>query len=254
MCDGVEAPNVEKKAQIVLIGEVHDNPHHHCVQGAVIADIGATAIVFEMLTAAQAERFDARLDDAALDAALSWSSRGWPDLSIYAPVFERARDGAAQVFGGAVARSTIRAAYEDGAAAVFSGDAEEFGLTDALPPEMQVARETLQFQAHCEAIPRDTMGGFVEVQRLRDAELALAALKALDETAGPVAVILGNGHARADWGVPALLRQAAPEVEVVTIGLAEEDGAASMAPHFDIVDAFPGVDRGDPCEAFSGKG
>ncbi|MEL7089380.1 MAG: ChaN family lipoprotein, partial [Planctomycetota bacterium] len=237
-------------AQIVLVGEVHDNPHHHCVQAAVSEHVGARALVFEMLTPELADAFDPTLDDAGLDSALAWSERGWPPLSIYAPVFARARSGAATVHGAAVERSATRLAYAEGAAAAFSGDAAAFGLTEALPDEQQQQRQTLQFEAHCGAIPVEQMGGFVEVQRLRDAELASAALRALEKGGAPVVVILGNGHARADWGVPALIAEAAPDVSVASIGLSEDDRSGGMAESFDHVAAYPGVDRGDPCDRF----
>jgi hypothetical protein len=88
---------------------------------------------------------------------------------------------------------------------VFPGDAARFGLTEALDPDEQAAREAEQQEAHCNALPEEILPGFVEAQRLRDAALAEAALAALADTGGPVVVVTGNGHARADWGVPALL-------------------------------------------------
>jgi hypothetical protein len=56
----------------------------------------------------------------------------------------------------------------------------------------------------------EILPGFVEAQRLRDAALAEAALAALEAHGAPVAIITGNGHARRDWGVPAVLAVAAP--------------------------------------------
>jgi uncharacterized iron-regulated protein len=88
----------------------------------------------------------------------------------------------------------------------------------------------------------------VSVQRLRDAVLADQALEALAVHGAPVVVITGNGHSRADWGAPALVKGAVPSVSVFALGQAEEGQAPIGA--FDSVTDAPGVDRGDPCAAF----
>jgi uncharacterized iron-regulated protein len=63
-----------------------------------------------------------------------------------------------------------------------------------------------------------------------------------------VIVITGNGHARADWGVPRMIAAADPEVRVLTVGQFEE--AAEARPPFDLWLVTEAVARGDPCEAF----
>lgn len=58
----------------------------------------------------------------------------------------------------------------------------------------------------------------VDIQRLRDAMLADAALEAVTQTGGPVIVITGTGHARNDWGAPYMLTQAQPDLRVLSVG------------------------------------
>ena len=123
---------------------------------------------------------------AAAGAALGWADSGWPDFAMYAPIFAAAPD--ARLYGGALPRETVRSAVKDGAASVFGAEAARFGLDRPLTAEAQAAREEQQFQAHCEAVPREAMPGMVEAQRLRDAALARAALQSLQDTGGPVAV------------------------------------------------------------------
>ena len=41
---------------VVILGEIHDNPAHHEVQAERVADIQPRALVFEMLTPEQAAR------------------------------------------------------------------------------------------------------------------------------------------------------------------------------------------------------
>ena len=164
---------------------------------------------------------------------------------MYYPIFAAAQD--AVIYGAALPRQTVRDAFSDGAASQFQGDTVRFDLDAALPPDEQAAREDMQFQAHCHAMPREMMGGMVEAQRLRDAELARVTILALEETGGPVVVILGNGHARTDWGVPVYLRAAMPDLNFISIGQVE--GEPSADPPYDIVLAGPEIERGDPCAA-----
>lgn len=231
-------------APVVLLGETHDNPEHHALQARAIASIRPAALVWEMLTADQAARMpDQRLDAVAVGAALGWEGSGWPDFAMYFPLVQAA--GAARHFGAGLPRAQARAAFAQGAAAVFAGDAARFGLDRALPPEDQVAREAAQFDAHCAAMPLEMMGGMVEAQRLRDAELARVALEALEQTGGPVVVIAGSGHARRDQGIPAALALAAPDTRVLSLAFLETDPGVD-AP-FDLWLVTEPAERDDPC-------
>jgi len=235
-------------AQVVILGEVHDNPHHHANQAAAVAALSPAALVFEMLTPTQAARVtpDLRGDAAALGAALGWAEAGWPDFALYHPIFTAAP--AAAVYGAAVPRDAARAAFEGGAAAAFGPGAPRFGLDRGLPAAEQAAREAEQMAVHCDALPADLLPGFVAAQRLRDARLAEVALDALEQTGGPVAVITGNGHARLDRGMAPLLHAAAPEVTVLSIG--QFEAPPDLPVPFDLWLVTPPADRPDPCAAF----
>ncbi|MFG6592535.1 ChaN family lipoprotein [Sulfitobacter sp. 1A12157] len=226
-------------AEIVILGEVHDNPHAHLEQAAALQALRPTAVVFEMLTAEEAAMADA---DRSL-IAQAWAASGWRHYDIYAPIFEALGD--AQIIGAAAPREAVRRVYREGAAALFGPEAARFGLDQPLPEDQQAARVELQFAAHCEAMPREMMGGMVAVQRYRDASFARAALDALKAYGPPVAVITGNGHARTDWGIPALIAKAAPEVTTHAIGLVE---AETEVP-FDETRLIPPAERDDPCNA-----
>ncbi|WP_126974586.1 ChaN family lipoprotein [Frigidibacter oleivorans] len=234
-------------AQVVVLGEVHDNPAHHAHQAQAVAALRPAALVFEMLTPEQAARAtpDLRDDAAALAAALEWERSGWPDFAMYHPIFAAARG--ARVYGAALPRDAVRRSVAEGAAAVFGPDAPRFGLDRPLPAPEQALREAEQMEAHCRAMPEDLMPGMVEAQRLRDAALAEAALQALADTGGPVAVIAGSGHARSDWGVPALIRLAEPGITVLSVGQVEAPAAPDQP--FDRWIVTPPAERDDPCAA-----
>ena len=235
-------------ADVVILGEVHDNPRHHAHQARAVAALSPAALVFEMLTPEQAARVTPELlsDEAALREALGWDETGWPDFAMYYPIFAAAP--AARIYGAAVPRAALRGIVTG--EAPLPDDSLRFGLDRPLPAEQQRRREAMQMSAHCDALPEELLPGMVRAQRVRDAALARAALAALDETGGPVAVITGNGHARTDWGVPSKIALAAPDVSVLSLGQLEappEDGAAP----YDLWLVTEPAERPDPCEAFS---
>uniref|UniRef100_UPI003EBB2B3B ChaN family lipoprotein n=1 Tax=Primorskyibacter sedentarius TaxID=745311 RepID=UPI003EBB2B3B len=205
-------------------------------------------VVFEMLTDEQAARVSPQLlsDREALQARLDWDASGWPDFAIYYPIF--AALGEARVYGAAVSRQKAREASADVIGA-FGPDAPRFGLDRPLPEDQQTAREAAQMSAHCDALPSEMLPMMVAIQRLRDARLAQVALQALGETGGPVAVVTGNGHARKDWGAPALLSLAAPDVTVWALGQGEGDDPP--LGEFDALRSAPAPEREDPCAAFA---
>ena len=241
-------------ADVYVLGEVHDNPAHHRGQGAVVAAVRPTAVVFEMLTPDQAAHWDPALTSSpdVLDGALGWTASGWPDPAIYMPLFGAIPTGAA-VIGGALEPEDVRSAVGIGARAVLDaahpGAAARFGLDEPLAPEEQAAREAEQQAAHCGVLPEDLLPGFVEAQRLRDAALAHAVLQALEAHGPPVVLVAGNGHARTDWGVPALLAHAVPDVAVLSIGQYEE-GAGADPVDMAVVTPGPPESRANPCATF----
>lgn len=243
----LDNPATFQGADVVILGEVHDNPAHHTNQARAVATLAPKALVFEMLQpgVSMPDSY-ASADD--LGAALGWNASGWPDFALYYPIFTAAPT--AQVYGAEIGRDLARQAFKDGIAAVFGPDAEAYGLTTPLPAKDQALREDEQAQAHCNALPPDLLPGMVDVQRLRDASLARAVVQALADTGGPVAVITGTGHARRDQGLPAVLRLVAPETSVLSIG--QFEAAPDPDAPYDlwlITDPHP---REDPCKAFTG--
>lgn len=249
------------EADVAILGEVHDNPDHHAAQAWLVSEIRPAALAFEMIPAAMESTLaDLRQVDASRDsiaAALDWSARGWPDFALYAPIMEAAP--AAAITGGEVARGDLGTAMRDGAtvAAVSLGErAARYGLATAPSPSERAAMTAEQMTAHCGAIPRDVAVRMTEAQRLRDAALADAALRALN-AGRPVAVITGNGHARVDRGAPLYLRRADPGLAVASLGLIEVAGDdwraiafADGGALYDYVWVTTPRSRDDPCAAF----
>jgi uncharacterized iron-regulated protein len=238
-------------ADIVILGEVHDNPLHHAHQAIAIGALAPAALVWEMLTpdAAAGATADARASYGTLRTALDWDASGWPDFALYYPLFTAAPDAA--ILGADVPEADIRRAYATGAAAVFGPEALAYGLSDPLPDPVQTALLTELADAHCGALPADRLPAMAEVQRLRDATLARAAVTAHRTTGGPVVVIAGSGHARTDRGIPAYIAAAAPDLTVLSIGQTEASDGTDPGPQpYDLWLVTAPHPRPDPCAAF----
>jgi len=229
---------------VLIIGELHDNPEHHVQQRNAILGVAPKAVVFEMLTPDEAARL---ADVARTPQAMRAATTGfhWTNIADYADVLSES----AVIVGAALPPETVRAAFADGAAPVFGTDAAVFGLDQNVPDAELAQRVTLQFDAHCGAMPQEMMGGMVEAQRLRDAAFARAVVDALDTYGAPVVLITGNGHARTDWGVPVYLATARPDLAVESIGQGE-NGQAPEGTFDMTLNAAAAPERGDPCAAF----
>ena len=233
-------------ADVVILGEVHDNPQHHRNQAEAVAAIQPAALVFEMMTPEQASLVAVEnRGGPGLGAALGWAEAGWPDFAMYQPILTAA-PGAA-VYGAAVPGEALMGLRDPAAVVGLLPDAR-FGLTESLPAADQFAREAAQLAAHCDALPAELLPYMVAVQRLRDATLAARALEAFAANGGPVVVITGTGHARRDQGVPAALALAAPDLQVLSVGQLEDDPGPD-AP-YDLWVVTDPVERPDPCAAF----
>ena len=235
-------------ADLVVLGEIHDNPTHHETQAEIVAALQPAALVFEMIPQSAEEKVNALRATGgskdALAAALDWRESGWPDFTLYWRILAAAPR--AQVFGAEQPGAEVRRAVIEGAAGVFGPDAANYGLDEPLPPAEQRLREAEQMRAHCDALPAEMLAGMVEAQRFRDASLADAAIWARTMTGGwQVVVITGSGHADKLRGMPALVSFAQPGLRIVTLG--QFEGDPDTAGDYDALMIAPAPPRADPC-------
>ena len=96
-----------RTAEVVYLGELHDNPQHHAIQARVLEAIIATgsrpALAFEMIPETGQAALEAAVRSdagrAEVDQQLGWSAQGWPDFAMYWPLFELARKHRLPVVG-----------------------------------------------------------------------------------------------------------------------------------------------------------
>jgi len=244
-------------AEVVYLGEVHDNPHHHAAQTRVLEAILATgarpALAFEMLTEDQQEAVDALLvsGDGAQEAEgrLRWRARGWPDLAMYWPLLELARRHGLPVVATDLDPAVARRISRDGLAALAGSQARLASLLPPDPERERIIARTIQ-KAHCDLLPEGRLPAMVESWHARNVTIARRLAEALRRVR-QVAVIIGRGHQDAG-GLPAQLEAIRPGtrqlvVEMLEVAAGEVPERVSEQGTGQILWLTPAVERPDLC-------
>lgn len=261
-----------RRADLVLLGETHDNPDHHRIQAWAVAGLtGADprfGLAIEMIREDQQATLDAHLaarpgDGAGIGPALRWQDSGWPDWHYYRPVVAPFAEKALPIRAANLSSDRIREVARGGFDAFRPAHRARLGLDRPVPDEVlkEVAAEMVD--AHCGHIPAERALPFARIQIARDAVMAAALREAARQT-GKGVLVAGTGHVRSDRGVPFhLLRQGAMADVVVLAPIEVQEGrttpqdyAEAFAPSglpFDYVWFTPRQRRGDPCLEFLPK-
>jgi uncharacterized iron-regulated protein len=255
-------------ARYRLLGEIHDNPAHHAIRARLIAELGAQgvrpAIVFEQfdldhdaaLRAAQAAGIDAEgLADAGQLDRKGWE---WP---MHEPIIEAALAAHLPVRAGNLPRSFLRGDLDSAVAAdtsaIWHARLHAARWTQAQADSLRADI----VESHCGKLPEAAVPRVVLAQRLRDAAMAQALVDAA--TADGAILIAGDGHVRADLGVPVYLHAPGTrdaDAREIGVGFVEVSAAEQRAPDFprNVLADHPGFDylwftppapREDPCAA-----
>ena len=218
-------------ADLVALGEIHDNPDHHRLQARMIDRlVGAgrhPAVVFEMITASEAPAlaaFMARPDRnaAGFGPAVQWTARGWPDWAIYQPIAEAILAHDLPARAGDLAKDMQRKVGREGIEALPEAFRARSGLETPLDAAQEDGLLTVLEDSHCRLVPKAGLTPMLGVQRARDASLADALLAAGKE-AGTAVLVTGDGHIRRDWAVPFYVGLRDPQKTVVTVAFLEVD-------------------------------
>jgi uncharacterized iron-regulated protein len=256
-----------------LLGEIHDDAAHHAIRARLLAEIAShgvrLAVVFEQFdldhaaALAEAQRHDVDADALARAGQLDRKGWNWP---LHEPIIAAALASHLPIRAGNLSRkdiasltATTDAATEaDKRATRWSRRLHDAQWTDAQARALTADIE----QGHCNMLPANVVPRLVLGERMRDAAMAQALVD--DATADGAILIAGNGHVRANLGVPVYLH--APGfpgagARSVSVGFVEADAtevrdrdarARLIAAHpgFDYLVVTPPIARPDPCEAF----
>jgi uncharacterized iron-regulated protein len=253
------------RAQVVYLGESHDNPRHHRDQArvleAMLADGARPALAFEMLTQDQQAVVDAAMletaDPTDLAKRLGWVERGWPGFEMYKPLFDLARSYGLTVLAIDLPQAAVRRISKEGLAALAPDERSRVAsrLDHDADRERGIARgiET----AHCGLLPAAAVPRMVEAWHARNVTMAQRILQALEgqalegqalEQAPQVVVIVGRGH-QAPGGLADQVEALRPGTRQLIVDLVEAGETAPdlAAPGSRIVWPSPPVERADPC-------
>ena len=262
--------------ELVVLGEVHDNPSVHALRAAILREIvgpngsqANPALVFEHVRADRQPVLDAintavatgtppTADDVF--AKLDWSNSGWPDQKMFAPLIDVALAAKLPLFAGDAPRTAMSAIARQGLDALSADERTRLHLDKPLAPNVQDDLLTELEASHCGMLPKSSFTNMAVAQRFRDATLAASLQRAAAHSSGAI-LLAGNEHARIDRGVPSLFRGDGKLSGNVTsvMFLEVEDGMNDPAdyvskspddkPVTDFIVFVPRVPREDPCIA-----
>jgi uncharacterized iron-regulated protein len=232
------------RADFILLGELHDNPHHHTRRARIVRELATRrpTVVLEQLDAGVVLDPRVPLTAALAQAGFDEKAWGWP---LHKPVFDSAQAAGLALIGGNLARDATQKIARDGAAAV---PPELTALLNGAPlsPAASAALDRSLIDGHCGHALGKHADSLRLAQRARDARLAQTLLDARR----PALLIAGNGHVRRDYGVPQLLARLAPLATTVAVGFVEHADDAVGTP-YDYVVVTAAAQRDDPCKAFA---
>jgi uncharacterized iron-regulated protein len=226
---------------IVLLGEVHDNEHHHALRARLIEHLVAaqakSALVFEHAQSQQQQQLDSALgrDGNYLLDALKWDQSGWPDRRLFFPLMQAAVSSGFPLVAGSLNRDEVRAAS---AQSNFQTANLPAPLHDSLLEELE--------QSHCGLVPRDAFEPMLRAQLARDRRMAEQLVSTVNRYRSAV-LLAGNGHIRRDRGVPFQLHKLT-SAPVLSVGFEEKGALANQSftpAHWTVV--TPAMVREDPC-------
>ncbi|MGA9666904.1 MAG: ChaN family lipoprotein [Gallionella sp.] len=254
-------------ANVVLLGETHDNPLHHDIQlrllKALIASGARPALLMEQLDSEAQAALDVALANSNRDEALSAATRliKFTDWKSYRPFLAIAIENGLPVIAANIPSQQLQPVVWYGFSAYDAAALKRMHVEAV----WNDSRENYMLQhiggAHCGRLRESLRAGLTRSQRLRDALMADAAMK--DIGRGIVAIV-GSSHARRDVGMPLYLAARDPSARILSVGLVEvipgrdapesyEAESASGDAPFDVVWFTPRVARIDPCAELEKK-
>ena len=174
------------RADVVAVGENHDDPAHHLAQARLLDALAAApgwAVGFEMIPAEEQPTLDAFFDGRMGEPEFAaWWKRTWGyDYALYKPVFDAARARGVRAYGLNAPKDVVRAVAKKGLA----------GLTPAergrLPASVRPSGDA-RYAAYVRQSIIDQHGGSIPPERL---ERMTEAMSAWNETMGDSAAALG---------------------------------------------------------------
>ena len=221
-------------AEVVMIGEEHDDPNAHALQAALVADLLAlderTALSLEMLERDEQSLVDAWLADEidATELVKRTGSGSWYDWdAFYQPVLDAAKRSGSPVIAANAPREFVRRARLEGYDELRKSTDEELLLFD-LPETLDQGGYWERFRSTM----REFRGDEVDEAAIRrtfssqmvwDATMGASVARALErEDVDRVIHLLGRFHGDFEGGTVREVKRLRPGTRVLVISCVSE--------------------------------
>jgi uncharacterized iron-regulated protein len=236
------------QADVVILGELHDNPDHHQIRGELIAALARPGlkIVAEHLTLGQPVDFGRGLLPGLESAGFLPKAWAWP---IHEPLFRAIQKTGLPLAGANLDSQQTSQVFKTKGESL-PGELQAILKAAPLSKSQEEALHAELMQSHCQAMPASMLPGMTWAQRGRDAAMASAAMEST-----PSILVAGNGHAWRDIGVPQIIGRNKPELIVISVLFQERSvpdsasGSAADPLRADYVWLTAPISRPDPCLA-----
>lgn len=222
-----------RDAEIVVIGEEHDDLNTHALQRALYEAVleadGTTAISLEMFERDEQAAVDAwlegELDTETLVAdtnSMNWGGAGaW--YRYYQPVIDLARAAGTPVIAANAPRRYVRRARIEGYDPLRSLPADErawFDLPDELDrgPYFERFAETMRTLRKDDELDDDAVDAVFRSQQVWDATMAASVVEAVDRAdIDRVVLLIGRFHSDLEGGTIVEIRKRRPDSDILVV-------------------------------------
>ncbi|MDA0999138.1 MAG: ChaN family lipoprotein [bacterium] len=252
-------------AEILYLGERHDNPMHHALQLRILKEItkkgGKAAVAFEMFPRDTGPALADLLSRPGADLSrvpeiVGWNKRGWPAWGMYAPLVETAYLSGHSVVALDLPPRWVRRVARAGLSALPDDIRGELALGSPDAAHKERVIEDL-FDSHCRVIPRAHLGGLYASWRARNRTMARSLQAAMQKGAKRAVVITGGGHADKTTGIPPDIAGLSPSLRQFSLSFVEvQEGIIVPGRYIDRSGSFDTLwftlrhDREDPCRKY----
>lgn len=222
-------------ADVVVLGEEHDDEVAHRFQLAIVEEMLATwpktAVALEMIERDEQDALDAYLageqDRETFLAAITSSEKGEETFAaFYLPIIDSAGETSAPVVGANAPRRHARMARLEGYKSLRTLEPEERKLFD-IPPHLDdgAYRDEIEklMLEHEMSPTHGDVEAILRAQQLWDRTMAVSVLRALDAGMTKAVLIVGRFHGDFARGTVAQLRTARPLLDILYISILSED-------------------------------
>lgn len=233
-------------ADVVIVGETHDNLRAHELQRAIVEDAATAfpnvALSLEMLETNEQPIVDAYLageiDQATFEertGSRDWGAKdSWKDF--YQPAIDEVKATGGRVIAANAPREYVRKARAEGYAALGALPPDERSLF-AIPATMTAGPYRKRFAEVMSSADAETVEALYRSQQTWDATMARSIAKALDSGSDKVIHLVGSFHSDWDGGLVDQFRHLKPFARVLTVTVVPEESRVLVERDRDRADA-----------------